>query len=468
MKSPFRLFFQFSLGTWASAVLNVLTLPVITWLISPEEFGRAAMFLLAYNLLQVVITLGQDQSYIRFYNEIPEEHRALIFGRTLLPIFFAWLAVVAIIEFFSEDVARLLFEEPKPNLIHLFCITLLLGVLNRFGQLILRMKGRAVLYSAVQLLVVATNMAVTIAYATWINRSFDAVIAGFSASLAAGAFGGFILERAEWRSLVSIPKNAQLPSARKIFVYGLPFTPTFLIDWGFQGAERAFLRVYATFSEIGIYSMASRLSSSLSVVQTGFNAFWSPYVFNRFNQDPEDNAFYKQAFDFIVAGFSGLILLVLLAKDLLHFILGQEYAASINLFILLLLVPFFSTLSEVTSVGINLSKKTHWHFYIILAVSLVSLVNCYILIPALGAKGAVVANVLSNAAFFAFRTYCGIRLYRINVSWVNFATNLTCLAVPLVLAFLGFTKWWFSACFLFAIAIANRHVLMYAKKRWMA
>jgi len=44
-------FFQFSIGQWVAALISFITTPITTWLIIPEEFGKASMFTLAFNLL---------------------------------------------------------------------------------------------------------------------------------------------------------------------------------------------------------------------------------------------------------------------------------------------------------------------------------------------------------------------------------------------------------------------------------
>jgi O-antigen/teichoic acid export membrane protein len=72
-------FVLYSFGPWASAFISFITTPLTTWLIAPEEFGKASMYTLAYSLLMFSALLGVDQSYIRFfYNANEPEKRALL------------------------------------------------------------------------------------------------------------------------------------------------------------------------------------------------------------------------------------------------------------------------------------------------------------------------------------------------------------------------------------------------------
>lgn len=48
-------FIGFSLGPIISAFLGFIITPITTWLISPEEFGKAAMFTMAYSITSLFL-----------------------------------------------------------------------------------------------------------------------------------------------------------------------------------------------------------------------------------------------------------------------------------------------------------------------------------------------------------------------------------------------------------------------------
>lgn len=62
-----KLILKFSYGSFLTAAISLFTTPVITALIIPEEFGKAAMFTLVYSLLLQFFLLGIDQSYVRYF-----------------------------------------------------------------------------------------------------------------------------------------------------------------------------------------------------------------------------------------------------------------------------------------------------------------------------------------------------------------------------------------------------------------
>uniref|UniRef100_UPI0013DF311D lipopolysaccharide biosynthesis protein n=1 Tax=Thermosipho globiformans TaxID=380685 RepID=UPI0013DF311D len=83
MKNYIKMFFSFSIGTWVRAIIGFFSTPIISYLILPEEFGRASMFTLAYNIALLVTLLGLDQSFVRYYYE--EEDKNNVFWSCLFP-----------------------------------------------------------------------------------------------------------------------------------------------------------------------------------------------------------------------------------------------------------------------------------------------------------------------------------------------------------------------------------------------
>ena len=65
MRPLVRRLIQFSIGSIGAAFLNLILIPITTYYLSPEEYGKTSMFLLAQTLLIYVIYLGFYQSFTR-------------------------------------------------------------------------------------------------------------------------------------------------------------------------------------------------------------------------------------------------------------------------------------------------------------------------------------------------------------------------------------------------------------------
>jgi O-antigen/teichoic acid export membrane protein len=68
-------------------------------------------------------------------------------------------------------------------------------------------------------------------------------------------------------------------------------------------------------------------------------------------------------------------------------------------------------LSEITSVGIGISRRTGLTVWSTLSGLIVNIIISYLLIPSKGAAGAVIANAISYMVFFVIRTEMSSRVW---------------------------------------------------------
>ncbi len=434
MASSFNIFLRFSLGTWINALVSLISVPVITWFVDPSEMGRATMFTLAYNLILNVVLLGLDQSFVRFFNETPSGEKTKILSHVGFPTIVSCMVTVLILEVFRIPLAQAFFSTQDGYVVDLLSFTIVMGCVNRYASLILRMQNRAIAYSVVQFALTLTNVLITIIFVSTITKSFYAIVMAFAAAQFVALFFGVIMERKLWIAAISSRIKLDKVYTKELLLYGLPFVPTLAFDWIFQSSDRTFLRIFSTFAEIGIYATASRIAGALSILQVGFTTFWAPFVFDRFTKNDSDKSFYRETFDSVACAFLVVIQGVLMLKNLLVFVLPETYHSSIEIFPLLLFVPMFYALSDITSVGINLRKKTIYHFVTLVVCAFISIGCGYLLIPAFGAKGAVISSFCSYLTFFTLRTAFGYSLYQLPLDWKAFVLTLT-----VTIAFAAFT-----------------------------
>lgn len=419
-----RLFLKFSIGGWAAAALSLLTLPIITALIRPDEFGRAAMFTLAVGLGSQLIMLGTDQSFAReFYRQKDAEGRARLLRETLaVPLVLAIVSTLAVAAFGSE-ITTLLFGLEDRYAAGLIAIAIVLTLIERFATLILRMEQRAGAFSALRLAFAAISFLTTLGYALLVDAGFRAIATGQVIGLGLVSLLAIVLARRSWRTG---PLSG--PGIRSALVYGIPFVPTFAAMWVVEGIDKVALRHFADFTELGIFSAAYRFIALVSLLQAGFSTFWVPVSFDLFERDP-DHA--RAAFSRGLQMMAPLLVLgglaVLLAKELIVGLFAADFRDAARVMPFLLLVPIMYALSDISSGGINLKRRPRWHLLIaILTASANAMLNL-LLVPPLGALGAAVATGSSYLLFFALRTLVSQRLLPLDLRLGRLLAVLTAL-----------------------------------------
>jgi len=452
-------FFQFSMGQWIAAFISFITTPIITWLIIPAEFGKASMFTLAFNLLLNIALLGVDQSFVRMFYERPEDDRRNLFWESLLPSLTVGFVIFIVIGFFWKKLSFILFGDYTHFLpVFLLGITILVGVVERFATLTVRMKKRGIAFSALRIVNGITNAAFTILYALFVSRTFYAVIVGLFFSHIASALLAIYFERDLWFGKLKI----DFGSIKVIIKYGLPFVPAFLIIWLFQSIDRLALRNYCDFTEIGLYSAAFKVVAVMNLIQAGFTTFWTPVSFESYEKEPESTGIFDKTSLFIAAAMFVFGMLIIVFKDAIFLLLESSYRQAAGISSFLILMPIMYTVSEVTVVGINFKKKTYWHILIAAVSAGFNIFGNILLVPLYGASGAALSTGLSYIIFFCMRTFISKSLYKVDYHLKKFfSATFVFVVVAFINTFTGNTVWQIlsAVCgLIFVLVIYNNEV----------
>lgn len=411
-KNLLKKFISFSYGGWISLFIGLGSSMITTRILSPDIFGRTSMYTLAINLLMVLIILGTDQAFVRFFYEEEDNKRTqLLYNCLKIPIALFFLIAITIL-INSEIVAQYLFDEPKA-IYSFFLITgLFFNILNRFGILVIRMQQKGSLYSNLQILSKVLNTLLIVIIYFIIGERIEVIIASTIITLFIVSTTSIISEKGFWRgekdSSGKIKNNT-----RDIVNFSYPFMFTTLVFWLFQSFDKIALREWSTFYELGLYSASFRIIALINVIQTTFTAFWSPICYEHYENNPEDTHFFTKMNNIISFAMLTIGIITIAAKDVIVLLLGPDYRATANIMPFLIFIPVMYTISETTVVGINFKKKTKWHVIIATIACTFNIVGNMILVPRYGAVGASISTAFSYILFFLARTVVSSWFYKI-------------------------------------------------------
>lgn len=141
----------FAIGSIGSAVLGLITLPIITWFYSAEDVGRIAMLQVASNFCVLLFCLGLDQAYVREYHEEKKSLgiiEILSFPRV---VFFCFCLVLFCFFYDASILSDFMYEKSDGLLAYLTMLCFVFALVSRFLSLILRMQERALAFSLTQI-----------------------------------------------------------------------------------------------------------------------------------------------------------------------------------------------------------------------------------------------------------------------------------------------------------------------------
>lgn len=395
---------SFSVGPFIAAILGFITVPVTTYLVSPTDFGKSAMYTMGYSLSTLIIFLGLDQAFVREFNEYKNKSE-LFWNSLIMPLIFSFV-LGGVYFIFYKPVSLLMFNSNEKYIIILLALSLPFAVIDRFNMLVLRMEEKAKIYSFFSILNKLLALFVLIPYLIFIDKSFKGIINATFITLVITCVIESYFVKHVWRKKFKINKLMLM----KMFKYGLPLIPASIIGFFLSSMDRIALKQWSTFSEIGIYSAAFKIVALLAIIQQTFTTFWAPTAF-RWHKEGVENSKYMKVSNLLLTTMVLLFSFIVLFKDVLIKLLSSNYVSASKSIPFSLFFPIMYTISETTSLGISFSRKTSYNIIISIVAAVSNYIGNYLLVPKFGSMGASISTGIAYIIFFWMRTLISRKLW---------------------------------------------------------
>lgn len=396
--SSIRTISGFALGPILAGALGLATFPLIAWVFDPAEVGRLSLFQLLASLSVLVLTLGLDQSFIREFHSSTSRSSLLLTCASLGA--FACLISTIPVYFFQKQLDHLLFGVRGGTGSLILIGTVMCLFVSRYLSLILRMEERGIAFSLSQILpklVMLLMIALIPLFA--LPRTFTLLALTSLLSAASVMALYLVTTRRYWTRFTGIDIG-QWPG---LLAYGLPLMISGLAYWALTATSAFGLRFWSSFHQVGIYAVASSAAGVAALVQNILTTVWTPVVY-RWNANHADMSRIVNIAKYSTAAICALTCVVGSSSWVIQWVLPGAYGSIEPLAAATMIPALLYTLSEITSIGINLSKRTSFALISTTTALGINVALSAVLIPNFGARGAVSANAVAFLALFLVRT----------------------------------------------------------------
>ena len=392
----------YAIGPVGSGIFSVATLPIITWFYNVDDVGRISMLQIFTSFAILFFCLGLDQSYVRAYHD--SDNKPLLLKHAMFPgVCICILSCLLIFIYKPDFISKILYSVESVYLSFLTFFCFIVALIIRFLSLTLRMQERAIAFSMSQVLPKILLLLFVISAVVWAGSRDSKQL--FTANALALFIACLIFAwntRNDW-----IPAFAQKFDKIEFqthLSYGFPLLIGGLASWGLNVSDRIFLRLFSSYTDLGVYSVAMSIASAATIFATIFNTIWAPLVFKWVSSSEIDLKKIDDISEYILMAIYFIVVVAGLFSWLLDFILPNQYLSVKYLIIICIIGPLFYTLSEVTGIGIAIAKKTRFSMYASIAAMLTSIVLNFFLVKKLGALGAAISTAFSFWFFYILRT----------------------------------------------------------------
>jgi O-antigen/teichoic acid export membrane protein len=401
--------FKFSINTWVSFIINFFAMIIITRLFSPNDLGKINIFIIIGTTLLLFVPLGVDSAYLRLYYEPPNGRSVKYLMIDGLRMSGYVLIVLICIGFvFKSNVIDFIVDKEEYDILVALFLYLISSVFLRFLNLTYRLEGMAKLYTIQAIFITFASKAsyLPIGFvcpnyrvAIWIISISNLIVAVF--------FFKYQFSFVNFKKY-NVDKNSDF----EMLKIGLPLLPYLLLTGLDLSISRFIIRFNMGFNAVGIYTAGVQFSALFTMISSGFNNFWAPFIYSGYNNKfkipkIQNMTNYITMISILFVG------IVTLFQDLIFLIVGNKYENVKLFFSFLFIAPACILISETTSIGISISKKTYWFTFISLISFSINILISFMLINMIGLLGMAIASSVASMITLCLKTLIGSKYYKI-------------------------------------------------------
>lgn len=405
-------FLSFSIGGYVNALIGLLTVPIVTRMLSPEQYGIASLISIIVEMLVVFCSLALDQSFVRFFYEVEEEERGKLLQDCLYYPVFITIFSSLIIFIFRNQISMFILGKKEKVIWIIIVFSIVALIIKSFAFLVVRMQQKGGLYSFFYILIKVVEFSFILLFFKIYGNDYKVIVLATLFSTLITSLLMIVVERKIWKL-----GGKRKIEKKELLNFSAPLVLTLALTWVFGSSDKITIKIFSNLKELGLYSGAFRIVSIISVIQTGFTSFWTPFIYERYSKNPDDLVFYKKANDYLSLIFFLIGFSILATRNIIIILLGEKYYDSLFIVPMLIFVPIMYLISETTMMGIGFKKKSKYFLYISIIVAIFNIIGNILLVPKYGAKGAAISTGISYIMFFSLRTYFSLKL-------INFGFNL--------------------------------------------
>ena len=384
----------FSVGEFASKILNFLIVPLYTYVLTTEEYGRIDLFTTTISFLVPIMTLQIQEAMLRFLlgKEIDKETAvsncwAVFLGGSV----FALALYPGYLRFFGTRELALIFT-----------VSLLLTSFSSIFTHYLRAVGRNVEYALKGVLGTFVNLSCNVLLVLvlrWGLRGYR--YAGGGTQIF--SLGYLLLVGGIWKHLNL--RHLRRDILKNMLRYSIPLIPNTLMWWIMSAGDKYIINWFLGDSANGLYSLALKIPTIVSLFYAFFYQAWQMSAIEE-NDTADRNAFYNRVYKLtnalLILLVSGIILCI---KPLYVLVMSERFAPAWEFVPLLALGTAFSCQASFFGVVYTTTKKTAKVFYTTGLGAVFNLLFNFLLIRPLGLQGVAIGTCLGYVATVCIRAY---------------------------------------------------------------
>ncbi|MCD8186312.1 MAG: oligosaccharide flippase family protein [Rikenellaceae bacterium] len=387
----------YGISTIGVRLLNYVLVPYLTRILSKEQFGVYTDIYAVIPFLLVVLTLGMETGFFRFYNKAPTEaEKKQVFQSVWGTVSLAGTLFLLLLLLFLRPVAGWMQYSEYPSFVWLMGAIVWLDVLTAIPFAKLRAQNRALRFVWIRFFSVVVHVALCFFFYSGLPR-IPSLSALWNPGYGPGyAFVANLIQSATVLLLLLPTLKGCMPKIdkkvlRPVFLYSLPLLIAGIPGVANEFIDRQLLKYIQPAGEnlasLGGYGAVTKLAVIMTLFVQMYRYGAEPFFLAEFKQN-EFQRTNAEAMKYFVIVSIAIFLGITYFTDLFGLILGQDFRTDIRLLPIILLANVFAGIVLNLSFWYKHSGLTRYAA-VITGTGLIFTVSLnLILIPRIGNLGA--------------------------------------------------------------------------------
>jgi len=404
----------------ASSLQNAVSfvlLPVYTAYLSMGELGLLEIFLVSINILFMICQLGIGSAIFKYYtydtNDLDREvqNQVMISSAFFFLIGFSFLFLFLLF-LFRNQFSRILFESSvNPKFINFILIAVFFQLFWVIPTTFLRIQNKSWQYSLLNGAQFLFQIGIIVYLVIALKMRMEGVLIGKAlASFVFAIAFTFVIRK-------QLYLKFSLPVIKELLSYSIFLVPVSVGILVLTMSNRYFILFFRNPEELGIFTVANKISSIILLAVSSFQMAW-PSIMFRIKEHANAKEYYSRIFSyFVITFFSLALILTFFSKELVLIFANKEYISGAHFIPILCLSYLLYGLFYVGTIGINIYKKTYFQTVAMALGAISNLFFNFILIDAYGILGASLSLCFSFAVTGISAFLFSQRIYYISIEW---------------------------------------------------
>lgn len=419
----------YGLNSLISGGIVIFLVPLYTRVFNPADYGVLELINVYFALLSTLIVFGLDAAQALYYYGTDDVIDRKFTLSTSIVFQFGLSTIVAMVMLMSSvNLSSLAFGKPFYGLyFRLIALDLPFAAIIFFSQNVLRLARLSWKYTFLTIIILVSNFILTVfmvviwkkgIYGIFLSKL---IIDALFTSIALYLIYPYLGITFSWFRL------------KQLLAYGVPLIPASIALWVLNFSNRYFLQYYSSLSDVGLYSVGSRLASIMGLITGAFRTAWGPFALS-IHREENARQVYANVLTYYLVLTSGIgIGLSIFAPEIIAIFTTTAYygASAVISYLAFGLIAYGAY--YIFAIGVNITKKTSHIGWTTMLAAGVNIILNFLLIPRIGMVGAAIAALVSQWVSAGALLLVSQRYYRIPYKLSDVAVILISSALLIIL-----------------------------------